>query len=356
MVKVLIADDDINVIKCLETLIPWEKLGCELVAKAYNGVKGMELVEKLRPQVVITDVKMPVMDGVEFCRKIREISEEITVIFISAYEDFAAAQDALRYGVAEYILKPLNREKLEQLTQLLQSAVQKHEHMDYFRLLATDSHLSDTIRFYLGKKDVLFFTCFFEEFSECSASDITSVREACIRLMEILYDYFHELGIEKTVVEKGRLEKQRELYDMSRKRDMVFYVTKKFMDYLQFQVRELKDVNRKVIIEITQYIEDNYTDPLLAVAQVAEKFGFSPDYLTRIYKQYAGISVGSHISELRMNRAKKLLLETELSVNDIAQMSGFSSPNYFIRAFKKKTGNPPGEYREIVRGMELKGE
>lgn len=114
MLKIIVIDDE-NVVRngiVLET--DWEALDCEVVAEAANGEEGLAAIEKYRPDIVISDIRMPKMDGIEMLKRLRESGNGTYVIFLSAYNDFTYAQQAIRYGATDYLLKPFDDGDLEQ--------------------------------------------------------------------------------------------------------------------------------------------------------------------------------------------------------------------------------------------------
>ena len=127
MLKVLIADDEKKVCKLIAMLCDWEKLGIEIAGFAYNGIEALEKLESLRPDILITDVRMPGMDGIDLIRQISEKECPVEVVIISGYADFSYAQSAMRYGVGSYLLKPIKKEELEETLQKLAERCQKEQ-------------------------------------------------------------------------------------------------------------------------------------------------------------------------------------------------------------------------------------
>ena len=89
----------------------WESLGCEIVGEAENGQQAYELVQKLSPDLILTDIRMPLLNGLEFIRKIKSICSA-EVLIISGYNDFDYAKQALQLGVADFITKPIDDDEL----------------------------------------------------------------------------------------------------------------------------------------------------------------------------------------------------------------------------------------------------
>lgn len=97
---------------------------------------------------------------------------------------------------------------------------------------------------------------------------------------------------------------------------------------------------------IKNYIDQHFTEPNFSLSSIAEKFNYSIAYISRIFTEYGNISYSDYINEKRIELAKQLLLETNLSINAIGNKCGIISPVTFRRVFKKYTGQLPGEFRE----------
>lgn len=130
MCRVLIADDEPKVLLLIKSLIEWDKLGLELVATANDGVSALALIEELRPDIVITDIRMPGYDGIELIGRAKEVNPAIDFIIISGYRHFDYAQKAIRYGVEDYLLKPL---KAVEINQTLGKMIEKYRARDLVR-------------------------------------------------------------------------------------------------------------------------------------------------------------------------------------------------------------------------------
>lgn len=112
MLKVVLADDEKKILLLLQKLIDWERLGYEIVGTANDGLRALELVRELHPDLLITDVRMPGCSGIELIQQAKELQPDLHFIIISGYRQFEYAQNALKYGVEDYLLKPLKKEEL----------------------------------------------------------------------------------------------------------------------------------------------------------------------------------------------------------------------------------------------------
>lgn len=112
MYSVLILDDNKPTALQISQTIPWGELGCEVVGVLNDGVSGKKAIEQLRPDLVITDIEMPGLSGIEMLDLTKRIIPESQIIFISAFENFDYAQKAIKLQVCEYLVKPFTRTML----------------------------------------------------------------------------------------------------------------------------------------------------------------------------------------------------------------------------------------------------
>jgi two-component system response regulator YesN len=110
--KVLLVDDEAHITRNLEKVIPWEMLGLTVAGVAKNGVEALELMEQGPIDLLLCDIRMPVMDGLELVRHIREKEIACDIIMLSGYQDFTYTRTAIQYGVNDYMLKPIPYDEL----------------------------------------------------------------------------------------------------------------------------------------------------------------------------------------------------------------------------------------------------
>ena len=111
MYRVLIAEDEDIIRKGLVYSVQWADMDCTVVGEARNGIEGIELIEKMKPDILIVDINMPVMDGIEMIRQTYE-EYNYSAVILSGYSNFEYAKSAIHYGATDYLLKPLKREEL----------------------------------------------------------------------------------------------------------------------------------------------------------------------------------------------------------------------------------------------------
>ena len=123
--RVLLADDEEEIRTGISRKIDWAALGFALVGEAGNGEEALELAEQLRPDVVLTDIKMPFLDGLELCRRLRVSLPGARLVVFSGFDDFEYARQAVSMGVSEYILKPINAPELTRVLETLRDQLDR---------------------------------------------------------------------------------------------------------------------------------------------------------------------------------------------------------------------------------------
>lgn len=112
MLKVVIADDEERICQLIQALVDWDAMEMQIAGIAHNGLEALKLVEELKPEILITDIRMPGCNGLELIEKVKKSQPDCEIIIISGYAHFDYAQSAIKYGVGDYLLKPVNQSEL----------------------------------------------------------------------------------------------------------------------------------------------------------------------------------------------------------------------------------------------------
>ncbi|MDI3310407.1 MAG: response regulator [Thermoanaerobacterium sp.] len=234
MLTVLIVDDEPLVRSSVRYALQEVEIEIRILGEAENGEEAFMLYKKVLPDVVITDVKMPGMDGLALIEEIRKIDHVTQFIIISGYAEFDYARRAMKHEVQHYLLKPIKSRDLEE-----------------------------------------------------------ALRQCAVR------------------------------------------INSKYAELLPRAEQLIK------------YIDENYSTPL-TLSMLAQKFNFSPKYISNLIKNKVGHSFTEYLTNLRIKRAVELLTKTDLSIKEIALSVGYDDQQYFHRLFKKKTGKTPAQYRKEI--------
>lgn len=113
MYTVIVADDEEEIRRSLIRRVNWGEVGFQVVGEAENGAEALELVERLEPDLLLSDIRMPFIDGIELARQVQETRPATQIAFLSGYDDFSYAQQAIQYNIISYLLKPISAKDLE---------------------------------------------------------------------------------------------------------------------------------------------------------------------------------------------------------------------------------------------------
>jgi len=504
--QAIIIDDDVIEMELFINNINWELLGIDLVGCAENGITGLELYQKFHPDLIITDIEMPGMNGIELAQKIRETDLECKIVYLTSYEKFEYAHSGFELDVSEYILKQdlfvkdhtakllkvindylfKNRSSIEITENLIRQLIfsgdkERMEAEQYQNLLSNQfycfliverspipilqnimegilpkvidykdlknvfqndipiyfvpseyggylslihkNNIRETGNWYdrvllkckeklhsdfqiitlMTKGSVVdlkgiyqkykhrFILRYFYDENVISLNDLNtaatehnSIDEAQLADMEqdlhyeqleayldTLYNgilenkdyngcndfiyalYLHLLQCSKNMIDLDKETVWRVIEPLDIQNTYSFnkvycLLKNKYHEYFQF-------IKKKKILQYSDYVQQalhivfkSYSDPNLSAETIVEKVNISESRLRTVFKNDMGISLQQYITQLRIRKAKKLLLTSSDTMNQIAQQVGYISGKYFSRVFTKETEITPEEFR--IRG------
>lgn len=356
---ILIADDEYSARKMLR--IHLDQLDrYTIIGEASNGQKALELFRTLKPDILITDIQMPIMNGLDLIEAIRKEKEDQVVIILSCYESFVYAQRAIRLGVRDYLVKDMiNAQDLEscldlasanlpQLSEIIVPSVQDvHQirgiHPDHAELIERDlQQLSSSFftwekqqtisaiqKLYKAHLSGMAQYCFLQQVNNIVISWIVN---ECVR---------RSLPTEKVLTGVGSpLSMLQSTEDPAVACSLLCRWVGNLMD-LGFSENTLSDRIRKVIA----YLNENYHKDL-SLQSIADHFHVHKVYLSRSFKEETGNNLNSYLNYLRIEKAKLLLCLKTYRTNEIAYMVGFNSTQNFYNTFRKLVGCSPSDYME----------
>jgi two-component system response regulator YesN len=360
LIKVLIVDDELLVRQGLRLTVDWEKYDMTIVADAPNGSLGWQKFLEHSPQVVITDIVMPEMDGVELALKIREKQPDTKILFLSCHQDFSYAQKGMRIGVSDYIVKTsLDDNQMDQCLGKIRSEILKlHTSSEPFQQSASMEdifpesggyifnvyinekslmqdrkaeickELSNTLSLAYGRKN-LFFDKNEESIFLLSPLDAFTLYEKELLQFKMNYPFVDwrlagpVTNSEQSISVVNRLNRLR---------------------IIEVRMDLRSETHKEDILQAIDYIDQNLHLDLRA-ADVASKIGVSRSYFSTIFKEVTGCTIISFISNRKVERAKELLRITSFRLEEIAEKVGINDAKYFSKWFKKSVALTPGQYR-----------
>ena len=245
--RVVLVDDEIMIREGFKRLFDWEAHDCQVVGEAADGMEALAQIDALRPDIVIMDINIPIMNGLKVIQLSRMKHPNTAFVIVSGYDDFSYCREALRLQITDYILKPVN----------------------------------------------------YEEFGTC-------IDNLKISLFE-----------RRVSVEAEQAQQE-----------------------------------ERSITGITRYLQQHLAEEM-SLTVLAEAFHLSPQYISQLFKNEIGVGFLAYLTNIRMEKAKKLLLATSLSIAEVAEQSGYGDYRVFTKVFKKSEGITPSQYRrDFLEGAE----
>ena len=139
MLKVLLVDDDYNIREQVKGAVDWQAYDCEVWAELSDGERAYSAISMEQPDIIITDIQMPYMDGLTLSRFVKNDYPDIQIIMITSYEDFACVKEAMHIGVSEYLLKPIDENELDEAVKKVSDIVHKSKMLEMLANSDTNS-------------------------------------------------------------------------------------------------------------------------------------------------------------------------------------------------------------------------
>jgi len=352
MIKVILVEDDIEMLEGLKHVIDWESLGFSIVGTARNGNAALSLVEKHAPDVIITDITMPMMSGLELISAVKKIHPQIKSVIISCHEEFEYAREALRLNANEYLLKhTLTAEALTQVIHKVKAAIddEAKQLQNYYGI---DEPSTDIHQSYQLKK----LTSLYESYAPVMKSAIKNAEgglliETAKQFMEAVGDQYHpapfKVILSKLLIEMAMIMPNS--HGISIESLQLKHGSQYFMDTIQFMAEKLTKAKYKTsnldVLKAIEYIE-SHLDTNISGKGVAKHVNMNSSYFSRLFSKELGVSFSDFVLQKRIARATELLSSTKHSVDEIADMVGIESISYFYRIYKRMTGKTPGDVRK----------
>ncbi|SDW99229.1 response regulator [Paenibacillus sp. CF384] len=146
MYTIILVDDERLTLDTLANYIEWEKMSCRVIATASNGREAMNKIEALQPDILITDIKMPVMDGIELCKQVHARFPAIQIVFLSGYNEFEYACAALQHGACGYLLKPIDNDELAVTMKMVHQRCEEQKNRLHSTVLTAGEYLRELLR------------------------------------------------------------------------------------------------------------------------------------------------------------------------------------------------------------------
>ena len=406
---VVVADDEDELREAVCTMIPWRDYGFRLVGSASNGLDALQLVEQHEPDLLLTDIRMPFISGIELARQVREVRPATNIAFLSGYDDFEYAKQAIQYNIISYMLKPLTmeglgaelrtiRQKIDaQFAMFRQAAKSDGPDLRAAMLMPLvlddyadpegDSQMEAYARQCGLLRDVEDRPCYTvmvsslldgEGNNSTTPSFVASVDRlagqylrsvsffASGKVISVLLgnpsdfqEYLHILADEipqmasRVLGKRCRIGVSREVRTLSG----LHTAYREAMEALrqgdgsesgaQF-ISDLAPAVRGGSLlckRALDALDQHYMDADLSLVSLSGMLDVSPNHLSACIKKYTGETFINILIRKRMEAARELLCTSGLKIQEISQRCGYTDQHYFSYCFKKYCGESPNAMR-----------
>lgn len=409
MYRVLLADDEPIILSGLQSMLRWEEHDCTVVGSARNGEQTLELIGQSRPDVVICDINMPLLTGLEVLRRCAEEDDGPVFIMLTNYEDFEMAREAMRNHAVDYLLKiDLDEEKLVNSIKRAVQECERRGRMGQETAPAEDVSPADIIRKYaarlldqtaddlelaaagLEKRDAAD-RCMAVELmmdpynipniESFSAEDKTRLFQFHLQLVEDLAQkLFYKVGCVLVPKEAGAWLYLWKMEDAALLERFLEKLSSTLGEISQMQISLLATeiVPREGLTELrgqlaalnteyqisparflrysrltarTDYAEaakryvESHILERVTVQDVADAIGITPNYLSSIFKRQLGQNFIDYVNASKIRHACTLLRGNQNLVYEVSHMLGYDNAYYFTKVFKKYMKMTPSEFQ-----------
>ncbi len=357
MYKVLIVDDDLATLYLLKRFKKWREFGFLIEGEASDGREALRKLYESSFDLIITDIKMPGMDGIEFIQELRSKSINTCVVFLSTHSDFQFAKQGIRFGVFEYLTKPVDEEILSDILVRAKAVIDaKKEQEAKLNGLEKAQEEESPVYYPVDHENQLI--------SFILAGD-PKIEEAS---KETLYEI---CNLYDNNMLKVRVLVNSLLYNLRAKLDDKFPWLKRIEGISTFpdikDLTEIKDIEKEftsqlismqkkvhkyhlnhpdsIIRKICQCIIDNIENEI-SLEFIANEVHISRDYVGKLFKQKVSCNFNDYVTKIKMEHAKYLILSGDYKNYEISEKLGYKKTDYFSALFKAYTGLTPMEYKK----------
>ncbi|MFB9277041.1 response regulator [Cohnella cellulosilytica] len=355
MYKVIVVDDEPSTREIIKRFGAWERLGMAVVGEAEDGAEALRLIERSAPQLLITDMRMPGVDGVMLMTAVKERHPDMRMIVISGYDEFGYARQALKHGALDYILKPVDAAELNAAlekcrTQLAEAAGEPLV-IDLESALPAKTH-----------KELI--AAAFRDMSPerldaqldrlgAELADKRPSRQELRRLAGELLMLLKEL-MEENSLEIGELRQIAVPETLATGEQLASFLRGRFAVALDSLVRQRKFKTKLNLDEVRRHIDNRFQEPI-SLEELAKRFFVSKEYLSKAFRLEYGRNLTDYLLHLRMEKVRELLADERLPIRTAAEMAGYEDLSYFYRVFKRHFGASPGELRDGLKSSNRNG-
>lgn len=368
--RVLLVEDETIVRRFIKSLIDWEAHGYTVAAEASNGEDAWSILASEPIDIVLTDIRMPVMSGFELIERIAGDGLACEVVILSSYDDYQHVRTALKLNVSDYVHKAtisetelldcLNKAKADWLKRQEQGLAMAGRAVGgQWQALSREGVVAANLlaKALDGEPDLRYLTLVNDGLARWNepfqvALSYVADPDACSPHEDgdlIAFPYVDcwiiagQEGVAEYAARCGTSAVQHERRITYREWPAVFASLHQELEERVEEWRQSRSFHAS-IRQAVSYLHDHYMDEL-TLETMSEQVHVSTAYFSRLFQKETGVTFTAYLTNLRLQQAKHLLSQTEYPVYEIAEKVGYRNTRYFMKLFKEAVGSTPTEFR-----------
>ena len=399
--QILIVDDEPHVVDAIRGILEQEPEVDLEIHTAFRGQQALKLCQQYPISLLITDIRMPDMSGLELARQVRQLTPDCNVILLTAYSDFTYAYEGIQLHASDYILKTEDKQIIRsRIFKILGTMEQELRHRSWLESARESNPISDRLCKKLlmpqrsSQQEEAFTLLGFREtgfplllmtaktpshipiqadilqksLMRCLSGRIThlcasTISENVCSLVLSLDPKGHAITGTWLMVTMERIQA---LYTATTQAECAilysypidnldqlsgkYQIAARYLEAERFDacVKVISDVKKEsplvTIHFVKRYVKEHLNQDL-SLSQISVVTGYNPTYLSRLFKEQTGETLNRYISRKRMEYIARLMRDPQISMQQIMDAAGFTTRSYFNQFVKKETGLTPKQYR-----------
>lgn len=346
MYRLMIVDDEKIIRDGLSSIIKWHELGFTVAAVAGDGASALSILLRQKIDVLLTDIQMPQLGGLDLAKRAYEIDPNIKLVIISGYSNFEYARESIELHVESYLLKPLSPKQVSEVFKRIKEKMDKERKNEELVRNAEKGLSKNVFQVEQYHREIV--ACIEQGNNEACKDkldafllnlrqlSVPDAAQMCRFLLDTLLKHFDLMDMRAGLELFSLSYEDFSALDAGFRADMAGCIER--------IIQMAGQMSLLLCREAKALIEQNFSDRELTLQNIAFKLNISYGYLSRVFTEHFKISPKAYLISVRMEKARELLLKRNLKVYEIAAEVGYADSRYFSDAFKKYFGAYPSEH------------
>ena len=327
MYKIILIDDDKFLLSNIKKHIHFEELNLELTGTYENGKDALDIIKKNKPDIVISDIDMPGISGLELLDELGKLPKKPIVILLTGFDTIEYAKKAVLLKAFAYLTKPAFPPEITDTLRHAVSTLEVANMYDPFELQSIcEKRSHSAFKKLIGEIASKVHQSIFIE--------PRHVKTIAILLLSDYIEYFLNQDIDILNYHSDVINNMSDSFEI--------------VDYLKLTIGELESIFRtkftvssRIVEQVKEYTDQHFSDESLSINTLSSAFNISPNYLRTLFKKEYDISYKEYLAKVRLNKANELIQSRAYKVYEIASMVGYKDVHQFRIAYKKEFGHTP---------------